>query len=444
MPRPVHARLDERDRLDTLAGAAHPQRRDRVAAAQTGVEELAVAGCGRARPRCRRGTACRRRATSAEEPPRAVASRAEREDLARELGHDVQVAARVQHHVPRPAARAAGRPGGPAAARRRPARQNRTRSSPRSVVAIRPSARKTAECARETPGRASSDAGTAHSPARARPRPRRTPAQVRRTRRPAPRAATRAAASSASTSVSRSADGSSATAAKGSTGPANGSAAAAPSDRRRRSARGIQRHPHDATVAPAAGDRASRRRARPRRGTPPSPASTGVAERCEGRLAGARERLHGLLALERRVDDIERRMLRQPRRRVGGRGIPGERQRTAGGSVVGGAGEQRPDPGRAAVHVGGVAAEPDLTAVLTRSPPTDRPSVDEVVAHDDGVARRADADHRDARAAHLLEREHVVLRGERQVLERRGRPRCLPSSRGSTRGSAWRGGSRTG
>ena len=47
-------------------------------------------------------------------------------------------------------------------------------------------------------------------------------------------------------------------------------------------------------------------------------------------------------------------------------------------------------------------------------------SVEQVVPHDDRVAAGADADRRDARAAHRLEREHVVLRVLRQVVERAG------------------------
>src|SRR5690606_14789176 len=44
-------------------------------------------------------------------------------------------------------------------------------------------------------------------------------------------------------------------------------------------------------------------------------------------------------------------------------------------------------------------------------------SVEEVVAHDDLLALGADADHRDARVAHPLERVHVVLRVLRQLGE---------------------------
>ena len=50
-----------------------------------------------------------------------------------------------------------------------------------------------------------------------------------------------------------------------------------------------------------------------------------------------------------------------------------------------------------------------------------RRSAQQVVAHDDRVAAGADADRRDARAAHLLEREHVVLRVLRQVARTRAR-----------------------
>ena len=92
----------------------------------------------------------------------------------------------------------------------------------------------------------------------------------------------------------------------------------------------------------------------------------------------------------------------EPRGRVGPRDVAGEGERTAGGGVVRGAGEQHPDAGRGAVHVGGVPAEEEARHQSTRSWRT-------MTASRDG----ADADDRDAGAAHLLEREHVVLRRER-------------------------------
>ena len=61
------------------------------------------------------------------------------------------------------------------------------------------------------------------------------------------------------------------------------------------------------------------------------------------------------------------------------------------------------------------------------------------------VAARADADRRDRRAGHLLERAaRSACAFVGQVVERRGHRRCPPSSRRSTRRPAWRGGSRSG
>ena len=93
----------EPDRLDPLAGAAYAQRRDRVAAPKSGIEVLAVARAGEF-GRGVVGAAHAGRGDSAEQPPPAVHAGPEREDLARELRHDVQVTARMQHHVPRPRA----------------------------------------------------------------------------------------------------------------------------------------------------------------------------------------------------------------------------------------------------------------------------------------------------------------------------------------------------
>ena len=86
-----------------------------------------------------------------------------------------------------------------------------------------------------------------------------------------------------------------------------------------------------------------------------SPGRDGLAEPDERCLAGAAERLHGARRLERRVDDIEARVRARATTASRPRPTsPANAQRAAGQRVVGSAGEQRPDAGRDAVHIGGV------------------------------------------------------------------------------------------
>ena len=138
-----------------------------------------------------------------------------------------------------------------------------------------------------------------------------------------------------------------------------GSAAATPSTGAEGRPGGIQSHPHDAAVAPAA------RHERPavgrdRQVTDGLARLDRTAERLEGRVPGAAVRAHGPGVLERGVEDLERGMRAHPRRRgIGGHRVAGEAQLTAGEDVVRGAGREDPDARRVAVRARRVAAEPE-------------------------------------------------------------------------------------
>ncbi len=127
--------------------------------------------------------------------------------------------------------------------------------------------------------------------------------------------------------------------------------------RRDGSALAVEADPHQPAVTPAGGDHgvarwgdrdmAHRLSRRDR-----------LTERGERLVADPPERLHETPMLQRRVEDGQRRMPRDPRRRVGAhRGRRAPRQLPSGGGIVGIAREEHPDALGRATPVGGVAPE---------------------------------------------------------------------------------------
>ena len=196
-------------------------------------------------------------------------------------------------------------------------------------------------------------------------------------------------------------------------------------DRRRRPPRGIQRHPHDVPVAPAA---RHERSAVGRDGdmTRRLTGADGGADRDERLLARAPERLHFAALLECRIHDIERRV------RVihDGESAAATSPVKESGPPRGGRRAPRRAASRSLMH-----GRP-----CRRSSRRGRTSrVDEVVPDDDGIAGGAHADHGDA-ACRSSSRARARSPAPRGVgLRTSGPRRCRPSSPGkySRIGVAW-------